>query len=75
MAYSWKERKDESGLALKNQVAQVMTKDVDCDMEGVNWTLRDTGTYLAETPDIWNGTDAKTGDGGYFGGARDRRNL
>jgi len=74
VTFSWEERKDEDGLPLRNQIAQVKTKDIDGDFETIRWALVDTGTFLSEAPDIWDGS-VSTGDGGTFGGARDRRLL
>lgn len=72
--YSWEERKDENGLPLRNQIAQVLTKEIDGDLEMINWTLRDTGIFQTLAPYIWDGT-INTGAGDTFGGSRDRRIL
>jgi len=74
VTYSWEGRRDENGYPLRNQIAEVLTKRIDGDFENIQWELRDTGTYLSEPPDIWDGS-TYTGDGGIFGGKRDRRIL
>lgn len=75
VVFSWEERKDSQGNALQNQIAQILSKEVDLDMEQITFTLKDLGVVLVSAPDIWNGVDATTGDGGTFGGDRETRRL
>lgn len=74
VTYSWEERRDANGDPLVNQIAQVLSKDIDLDNERMTFTLKDLGSPLSGFPDIWDGTQY-TGDGGTFGGDRELRKL
>ena len=72
VTYNWEERKDENGLPVRNQIAQILSKNINMDAWNIGFTLRDTGVYRPAEPDFWNGTST-VGDGGTYGGDRDRR--
>lgn len=72
--YSWEHRKDDNGLPLRNQVAQVMEKEVDFDSFRIRFILRDTGYPWPLEPELCDGRIV-AGDGTYLGGERDRRIL
>jgi hypothetical protein len=72
--FSWEERRDSNGDALKNQVAWVLDTNCDCDNYLLSMTVLDVGDPYPAYPDVWDGTRS-AGDGYTFGGDRDNRDL
>jgi hypothetical protein len=71
VVFSCAERRDTDGRTLVNQIGKVLSKNMSLLKGTVRLEFLETSAWLTTYPDLWNGTDASAGDGGYFGGERD----
>lgn len=71
--FSFEGMQDENGLALINQVGQVLERELNLDEFSCSFVVRDTGDFWASAPDLWDGT-VSTGTG-TWGGDRERNVL